>query len=127
MVFPIGTYLAIISAIVSVIYISRNLFQWYKDKITNSISPSQSPQPFQLNNTSHNPAVISRKALIFILVIFLFSVWPLIVMLQYNRLAQTLIRVRIHQFLLSLVVPSYFYLTNNSLRQFVRDEFVPWL
>ena len=121
-------YLARITALVAILYISRHLYQWYKEYQTKKSNPYPSPHSsntLKMNNMSHNPEVVSRKGLILILSIFLFLILPLVLMLKYNRVAQTLIRLRIHQLLLSLIVPLYFYLTNRPLRQFVKDEFVP--
>ena len=102
-----------------------HLYQWYKEYKTKASNPHPSPHSFKMNNMAHNPEVVSRKGLILILLIFLFIILPMVLMLKYNRLAQTLIKLRIHQLLLSLVVPLYFYLTNKPLRQLVEDEFVP--
>ena len=121
-------YLARITALVAILYISRHLYQWYKEYKTKKSNPHPSPHSLntlKMNNMSHNPEVVSRKGLILILSIFLFLILPLVLMLKYNRVAQTLIRLRIHQLLLSLIVPLYFYLMNRPLRQFVKDEFVP--
>ena len=121
-------YLARITALVAILYISRHLFQWYKEYQTKKSNPHPSPHSLntlKMNNMSHNPEVVSRKGLILILLIFLLIILPMVLMLKYNGLAQTLIRLRIHQLLLSLIVPLYFYLTNRPLRQFVKDEFVP--
>ena len=121
-------YLARITALVAILYISRHLCQWYKEYQTKKSNPHPSPHSLntlKMNNMSHNPEVVSRKGLILILLIFLLIILPMVLMLKYNRLAQTLIRLRIHQLLLSLIVPLYFYLTNRPLRQFVKDEFVP--
>ena len=121
-------YLARITALVAILYISRHLYQWYKEYKTKKSNPHPSPHSLnslKMNNMTHNPEVVSRKGLILILLIFLLIILPMVLMLKYNRLAQTLIRLRIHQLLLSLIVPLYFYLTNRPLRQFVKDEFVP--
>ena len=116
-------YLARITALVAILYISRHLYQWYKEYQTKKSNPYPSPHSsntLKMNNMSHNPEVVSRKGLILILSIFLFLILPLVLMLKYNRVAQTLIRLRIHQLLLEYGYHATFQTTRAANSRFFR-------
>ena len=136
--FKIALPFLVAIVVLALIYVGRITFEkakenWYKIKnqvqdINNDIDSTEEEQPVVqhngLNNSSHNPQIISTLALTFTLTICLVIASTLYINIFLRNFAITkAMKLGLHRILISFTIPLFFYCKNSSLRRFVYEMY----
>ena len=140
--FKIGQYLMIPSGTMLLIYVLRCLTfkfsEWYhKTKIQEISIPTISSNvqeeensPIQINNNAYNPEVSTKKHKIFIIFVYFLAFLPMHLVIwqnDYSYLTEFVFKLfyklGLSNLITSIIVPLYFYLTNEPLRKFAYEYF----
>ena len=124
--------------VLALIYVGSIAFEKIKEKwnkiknqvqdINNDVDSSEEEQPTVqqngLNNSSHNPQIISTLALIITLTICLVIASTLYINIFLKNFAITkAVKLGLHRILISFTIPSFFYCKNLSMRRFVYEMY----
>ena len=97
--------------------------------ISSNVQEDEEP-PIQINNNAYNPEVSTKKHKIFIIFVYFLAFLPMHLVIwqnDYSYLTEFVFKLfyklGLSNLITSIIVPLYFYLTNEPLRKFAYEYF----
>ena len=107
----------------------ENSFQTISSNVQEEDKSAEAPTP-KINNLAYNPEVSTRKFKLFVIFLYFLAFLPMHLVIWQNDYSyitefvfKLFYKLGLSNLITSIIVPLYFYLTNEPLRKFAYEYF----
>ena len=107
----------------------ENSFQTISSNVQEEDKSAEAPTP-KINNLAYNPEVSTRKFKLFVIFLYFLAFLPMHLVIWQNDYSyitefvfKLFYKLGLSNLITSMIVPLYFYLTNEPLRKFAYEYF----